>query len=158
MSLIDQTYFFNEFSIAQKSHAPVAENLQYYIDTYEPEYIEKALGEDFAALFNATPLDPRFDDLQDMLTKKPSPIAGYVFFKYQQDLGIMATGAGDARSKNENSDRAPEVYRMVRAWNLMAKLTRKVRKYLCENKAIFPEFKIDETDCFLTDRINEFGL
>lgn len=158
MSLIDQTYFFNEFSIAQKSHAPVASKLEEYIDTYEPEYLERAMGDDFANVFMDDNSDSRFDDLNTMLKKKPSPIAGYVFFHYQQDLSIMATGAGDARSKNENSDRSPETYRMVKAWNLMAKLTRKVRKYLCENEDLFPEYKEWEADCFLTNKINEHGL
>lgn len=158
MALIDITYFFGEFNISQKSHAPVSEGINDYIDTYEPEYIEKALGEDFAALFNANPSDPRFDDLQAMLIKTPSPIAGYVFFHYQRDHAIISTGAGDARAKSENSERSPEVYRMTKAWNTMARKTRKIQRYLLDNATIFPEFKLCETDRFLIEPINDCGL
>ena len=158
MALIDITYFFGEFNIAGKAHQEVASNITRYIDTYEPEYLEAALGEDFAALFNAQPLDPRFNDLQAMLEKKPSPVAGCVFFHYQRDNGIIATGAGDARSKSENSERSPEVYRMTKAWNIMAKKTRKIQRYLMDNAVTFPEFDICKTDRFLVEPINSFGL
>lgn len=157
MSLIDVTYFFGEFNIGQKSHQEVKDNIQRYIDTYEAEYLEKALGEDFAALYNGS-TDPRFDDLTDMLKKKPSPIAGYVFFNYQNDMFIQAGGMGDVRTDSENSERSPETYRMTKAWNIMVKYTKRIQRYLRENKSLFPEFSIYKTDCYLVQQVNSFGL
>jgi len=158
MSLIDVTYFFNEFDIAQKQSPAVAERLQYYIDTYEVEYLEKALGEDFAALFNASVADPKYDDLQEMLKSKPSPIAAYVFYMYQRDEAIVSTGEGDARSKSENAARISETYRMTKAWNIMVRLTRRIHAYLNKNSDIFPEFGLAYTDYYLSRNQNDFGL
>lgn len=158
MSLITISQFFNEFNIGQKGQSTVAEKLQYYIDTYEPEYIEKAIGEDFAALFNASPLEPRFDDLEAMFKADPSPIVGYVFYHYQRDSMTQSGGAGDTRSAVENGKRTPEIYRMTVAWNIMVDKTRKIRAYLKKNATIFPEYNLYDTDLDLTCKINVMGL
>lgn len=153
--MIDETYFFNEFEIGNK--AIMTPKILEYIANYEPEYIEKALGKDFAALYNGS-TDPRFDTLDDMFKAKPSPIAGYVFWHYQRDTAIISAGAGDTKGKVENGTRTPELYRMVTAWNIMAEKTREIRKYLKDNRAIFPEFQFYETCYDLIKKQNVFGI
>lgn len=158
MSLIDIQYFFNDFNIAQKSEPSVASKIQEYIDMYELEYIEGALGEDFAALFNASTGVTRFTPLEALLKKEPSPIAGYVFYHYLRSEAIVATGSGDAKMKAENATRSPESYRMRIAWNIMVDKTRAIHKYLAKNSSVFPEFDLYETNCELVSKVNDFGL
>ena len=158
MSLIDKSYFFNDYNIAQKDAAPVASKIQQYIDLYEAEYIEGALGEDFAALFNAGPAEPRWTALSDELKKKPSPIAGYVFWHYLRSEAIVGTGSGDAKMKSENATRAPESYRMRIGWNKMVEQTRKLHAFLKKNAATYPEFVLCQTNPDLISKQNDFGL
>lgn len=158
MSLISLDNFFNDFNVAQKSESSVTSKLQEYIDMYEPEYIEGALGEDFAVLFNASSTPSRFDPLEEMLKKEPSPIAGYVFYHYLRSEAIVATGSGDARLKSENASRSPESFRLRIAWNIMVERTIKIQNYLIKNKVTFPEFNLCYTNFELRKKVNDFGL
>lgn len=155
--IIDITYFFDEFNIAQKSTATVIDKIGRYIVNYEREYIEKAIGKDFAALFNGSS-DPIFGDLEDMLKAKPSPIAAYVFFHYQRDNVVLQGSAGDSIGKVENGNRISEGYRMVTAWNIMVDETREVRQYIIDNKTIFPTFDVYQCDFFLNKKLSNFGI
>lgn len=157
MSLIDYTHFFGDFNVGQLSAPDQRENLQQYIDMYESEYIEKCLGEDFSALFNAEIAETRFDNLQQMLLKRPSPITAYVFWHFQRSRAIVATGSGDARLATENATRSPEAYRMRIAWNKMVDRTRVIQCFLNDN-ATYPEFNICETDPCLREKQNDFGI
>lgn len=158
MSLIDHTYFFGDFNIGQKSSDPVKNKIGQYISAYESEYLDKALGADFAHLVNVSTSDPRFDTLEEMLTEKPSPIAGYVFCKYQKSEVSVASGSGDITVRPENSTRSPESYRMRVAWNLMVNLTRKIHKYLLDNAETFPEFRYCDINRSVVTKTNDFGI
>jgi|GEM_PF-4537575 len=159
-SLIDISYFFNELKIAQKSQGEVSSLLNSYIGTYEPEYLGKILGNDFYELFKTgiSNSEQRFVTLKDMLLVKPSPIAAYVFFYYQRDNAIISTGAGDATTKTENAIRVPERSRQVRAWNIMAKGSSKMIRYLIDNKEAYPEFDIEKSCRDIRCKLNVFGI
>lgn len=162
MALIDQSYFFNELNIGQKNSADVSERLDNYIDTYEPAYLNKLLGQSFAALFTASIESPspeqRFVDIKNMLIGKPSAIAAYVFFWYQRDCAIFATGSGDSRSESENAKPVPERIRQVRAWNIMAERSRKVICHIIENSSIYSEFDRNKIEREVLHDLNIFGI
>lgn len=158
MPLITEQDFFDDFNIAQKREDSVAAKIASYIDMYEQEYIEGALGEDFAALFNANLADARFAELQDILTRRPSPIAGYVFCMYLQSESVVATGSGDAKGKAENATRSPESLRLIIAWNIMVDKTRKFQCWLEKNQATYPEFDRFKTNVDLISKVNHFGI
>lgn len=158
MPLIDITHFFGDFNIGQKSEASVKNKIDQYITAYESEYLDKALGEDFAHLVNSSTSDPRFDPLEDLLKQKPSPIAGYVFCKYQRSESVVASGSGDIKVKSENASRSPESYRIRVAWNIMVDRTKTIQKYLMENSSTYPEFKYCDVSQSVLTKINDFGI
>jgi hypothetical protein len=157
MALINFEHFFNEFNVAQKAQPAVQDKLQDYIDTYELEYLEGVLGDEFSALVSASP-DARFQVIKARLTAKPSPITAYVFFNYQRDMIINATGSGDSKSKPENATRSPESFRMRIAWNIMVDKNKKLWKWLCDNQATYPEFDIMKVDGSFGLKVNDFGI
>lgn len=53
MSIVALSDFKGEIVIAQATVSPVNENVQWFIDKYEPKYLRELLGSDFAALFIA---------------------------------------------------------------------------------------------------------
>lgn len=158
MAIINETYFFGAFNIGQKSSPAVKQNIIEAIDTYEPQYLDEALGEDFAALFNAEIEDERFEVLENMFKEGQSPIAGYVFFHYQRENSLQATGSGDVIPKAENAKVSINGYRMRVAWNIMVRNTRKIQKFLIDNCDTYPEFDICLTNSDVVINLNDFEL
>jgi len=158
MSIIDSSYFFYEFKIASLETTPVAERIQYYINVYEPEYMEKLLGKSLYAAYKATPADARFTPLLAKLTAKPSPIAAYVFFEYQNGQSLQATAGADAKIKVENASVSINTYRRSDAWNLMVKLGWGIIQWLKNDAVNLDEFKACEVDCEILTKTNPFGL
>lgn len=69
MSFINASYFFGNLQVAQLNHKSVTDNLQWFIDYYEPEFLSKTLGVELADAFIAglseDPIDSKWLFLRD---------------------------------------------------------------------------------------------
>lgn len=176
--LTDKTYFIGEINIAQLSSAPVEEALNLFIAKREPEYLEKALGIDFAELFATGIAEDRFVALRDGATYvnadgkkkkwlgfnnelKSSPIANYIYYWYIGDAITFTAGIGEMEGKSENAKKADPNMKLYRAWNEMVALTEVMHDFLQNKKDedgeyVYPEFDIDQVECI--DRITFNGI
>lgn len=123
----------------------IAENLQLFIDKYEPILFKKLLGEDLYTLFKATPADARFVALLPYL--KPADV-DYIYWFYLEDQAIQNLGTGAAQSKKKNAVTVSPYPKMVRAWNEMVDCNRELHKYLKDNSDIYPEYNVTFPDWF----------
>jgi hypothetical protein len=162
--IIDYTYFTNRLNLPQTGNTPGREDVEAYIDQYEPEYLKCVLGLDLWQAFNAgiegsgPPSEQRFIDLLEgkdftkdgcgyhwngfkPLTGKISPIANYVFYQYVDERVIDFTLVGNVKSTTENNRIADETPRLVYTWNRMVDLNRALYNFLQANKTVYPEWK-----------------
>lgn len=92
MSLIDASYFVGELTIPNTDSQPIAERVQWFIDKYEPQFLQMLLGyplyKAFVAGMNVTPPatpDQRFLDI--LYGKEYTDIQGRV----QKWKGVIMT-------------------------------------------------------------------
>lgn len=155
MSIIDKSFFFDEFQVGSIDTLQVKEKLDMAISTYEPIYLEAVLGKTLYAAYKANPTDARFTALLALLTKSPSPIAAYVFFEYQNMRSLQATSGVDSKTRSENSTVSINTYRRSDAWNSMVESNFGIVKYL---KTAIPEFMTKEVDQSYFCKTNIFGI
>lgn len=130
MALINATYLWGELYVAQKSTAAVAENLNLYINKYEPEFLKQLLGvslyDDMLVGLAVTPTpDPKWTTLRDKIINsqaKVSPIANYVWYWMKRREVSQATGMGEVKPESENGTIVSPAGQMTRAWNEMVDL------------------------------------
>lgn len=135
--IIDQTYFVLEINIAQLSNDIVSEEVDLFINRYEPDFLKRVFGVTLKNLIHdfesGTNSEERIERLVDGYTfayegktyewkglrnpDKESPIANFVFVKYIENQMSQQTGIGERKSKGENSDDHLADWRLVLAWN-----------------------------------------
>jgi len=131
MSIITPSIFAGgEQAIAQLSNAGVNQNVQSFIDEYEPEFLKELLGVDlyneFVAGLAVTPvedIDPKWIALRDEMDLKLM-IKCYVYYWYMTNLTTTSAGTSEVKANNENSTPTNNDDKNVKAWNKMAKKTR----------------------------------
>lgn len=69
---------------------------------------------------------------------KKSPIANYVYFKYQADNVTFTTGSGEKKSTTPITVNVSPRVKMVRAWNEMVKWNCELIKFLDFNRNYYP--------------------
>lgn len=117
----------------------VAQNVQSFIDKYEPIFLRKLLGAELYTAYVADPSEVRFTDL---LPYVKLAIVDYVYWQYQQFQNTQTFGAGEGKSQKQNATNASVYPKMVRAWNEMVDYNRETNKYLKDNAATYPEYTI----------------
>ena len=171
--IIDKTYFIGEINIPGLQSTDVQAKLNVFINKYESEYLELALGYSFAKLFAAglaadTP-PTKWTDLKDGaeyenadgITKKwkglsnsmkNSPIANYVYYWHTRDNATYTAPMGEVKGKSENSVSTSGAIKQMRAYNAMVDMTRSLHEFLLCKKAssvlVYTEFKLSEATCF----------
>lgn len=165
--LINNTYFIGELrieglvihegsAIVNQSQKAIADNVQYYIDRYEKEYITHLLGQElgieFIAYVNAEkPGNALFDFLKLKLSESITPVAMYVYCKYQKVETIISVASMsddvDANKILGNTGRM-----IVLAWNSMVELNYSI---LSEASKLSEEIK---TDSNLLSYINSMNV
>jgi hypothetical protein len=139
MSIITIADFRGEQSIAQHSNAGVRENVQGFIDKYEPIFLKKLLGSvlanEFVAGLVPVPVEPATDPvtyepidakwlfLRDDTDLK-AMLVDYVYYWYIRDQVTFTAGTGEVKAKNENSVLVSSVDKQVKAWNEMVSMAR----------------------------------
>lgn len=155
MSIIDATYFRAELTVANVSQPAVLDNLNSFITKYEQKFLVQLLGADFAQDFidGIAEVEPeeRYTELLDVIrntTTKESPIANYVYCKYQENLNTVSVGSGTAKPALENAQQASNLSKNVRAWNEMVENVYQVKAYLYANIEAYPEYDIEHPYAF----------
>lgn len=133
-SIIQPALFIGENNIPNKNE--IGENLQWFIDKYEPLFLTELLGVELYTELKANITDARFVALLPYL--KPA-IVDYVYWFYLADQNTVTATTGGAKPKQQNSANASSYPKMVRAWNEMVKLNRETNKFLHDN-ATYPEY------------------
>lgn len=159
MLLIDKTHFFDTLSIDHNA-VGASDKLYRYIEIYQHEYLVKLLGAENVTTFISNINDPLFATLKSLLVSPISPIACYVFAKFQRDNLIKATSMGDSKSVSENSVLASQSFRIVEAWNIMVSKNNEIARYMIDNRNVLSE-QISYKCLFNRDlfaRQNHYGL
>lgn len=117
----------------------VSENVQAFIDKYEPKFLTKLLGVELYTALKANPSDARFVALLPYLK---SAIVDYVYWFYQEFQNTQTFGAGEGKSKKQNATNASVYPKMVRAWNEMVDYNKETNTFLKGN-ATYPEYTDD---------------
>lgn len=156
MALIDISDFQGLINIGSKGSSSVQDKLQFAIELYENEYLTKALGENFFAMYNANFDEPVFEELTEILIKPYSPIACYIRYMYAYEGVTQAAGVGNIKADVENGFVATETFVMRQIWNKMVDRTREVHSFLQKNCNNYPDFVIYDTCKTLRHKINDF--
>lgn len=117
-----------------------AQNLQWFIDKYEPILFTKLLGATLYALLQASPTDARFVAIIEPYLH-PAAI-DYIYWFYLEDQGIQLTSIGASQAKKKNAISVSPYPKMVRAWNEMAESNRKFHKFMVDNATTYPEYTV----------------
>lgn len=160
MSIIDHTFFKGKINLPQTANTEGRNIVTEFIETYEPEYLKKALGYDLWKAFTdgiaGSPggYDQRWIDLLEGLEftylDKPykwagfeneqNPIANYVYYRYMQDKATDNTLVGTVVQNVDNNSRVNAVNKMIDAWNSMVDMNRQLWYFLKANKDTYPEW------------------
>jgi len=180
MALIDSTYLTGELYIANTASGPVADTLGTFIEKYSRELLNKVLGiemrQSFLSGLEAASPEQRWLDLRDGLgfatnggdlewvgfansQLKASPIANYVFFKYNIYLIDQSVGAGNLHPTVENGYIASPIKKLTRAWNEMVLMLRSLVYLLEAEKELYPEwYGRCNMDMDIVNTVNYMGL
>lgn len=164
--LIDTSYFTGLLDVGMspcpgtpsETNEAEEEKLQNYIEAYEPEYLEKCLGEKVSRAFNdylnrgeEGEEDEKWEKLKAMLTATPSPVACYVYFMYVREVNTSVTRQGVTVYAGEDAVSPASLQR--RAWNKMAELNRKVYELL--ESGAYEDVVVNP---YMVKKLNAMGL
>ena len=133
MILIDKTYFksgltkianLNTTSVESEGRAT---DINDFIETYEPEFLNELLGYDFYEEFinglSQSVVDQKWTDLKAQIvdtSSKKSVIANYVWFRYWQQIQQTSTETGDKQITGGNLTAYTNLNKACQVWNVMA--------------------------------------
>lgn len=139
MSIITYQDFKGEQKIAGTENLGTRENLQGFIDKYEPKFLKALLGNVLYQEFvtglvpvevtpptnpvTYLPIDPKWIALRDEFDVKQMLVC-YVYYWYIQNQVTVTVSTGEVKPNNENSLMAQSWDKQVKAWNEMAQMTR----------------------------------
>lgn len=145
MSLIDETYFIHEIDLPVNNYT----DIQGFIDIFEPEVLERALGYRLAKdvlAYNETTPSPikelveggEFTDMNGNILKwngiinsnKKSFVAYYTYYYYRRSKVTYTTQIGEVKAKSENSIDAEIGNKIMRAWMLMLRELNIMQMYI----------------------------
>lgn len=154
MALIDLSYFIREINIGQLSQIYVQENISYFIEKYENDFLINVFGFDMAQQVIAANNDliNSSQAMQNLIEGngawgglvndvKISPIANYIYVKYTESELMQAAGTGVVIPKNENSTVVNPIYKLVGAWNEMLEIISQMHRFILSNKVDYPDYK-----------------
>jgi len=142
MSIITYTDFKGEQNVAGTENIGTRENLQTFIDKYEPKFLDILLGsvlyQEFVsglAVVEPETILPKWIALRDEFGLKEMLVC-YVYYWYTQNNTTLTAGTGEVKPNNENSVAAQSWDKQVKAWNEMASMTR----LFDLDTEVYPEF------------------
>jgi hypothetical protein len=163
--ILDTSYFIGPITIEGIGEASVDERLTVLIGLYEPEFLQKALGYEFATLFSngaAAPTpDARWTNLKQGTTytydghtynyrglahagaslfDRYSPIAKYVYCMWLRDTVTSVGRMGGVQSQTENATRVDSMQKQCDVWNSIFQDLVELYRFLNRQPLIYPEF------------------
>lgn len=127
MSIIAPIDFKGERTIPQLEQSHVRDNVQWFIDKYEPKFLTELLGAtlygEFKTGLTQQPIDPKWLSLRDETDLK-SMIVDYVYYWYIRNWVTITAGVGEVKGKSDNATQVSSADKMVSSWNEMAKMAR----------------------------------
>jgi hypothetical protein len=158
MSMIDTSIFTGKINLAQTGNTSGDNVVQGFIDDYEPEFLQKALGyqlsKEFLAGIAIEPTDQKWLDLRDGVEYQRNghthkfiglkkPCANYVYRQFIEDDAINQTLVGAATSETDNAKRVSPEPKIIDAWNQMATWLKDLHWFLDANKVTYPSWDHD---------------
>jgi hypothetical protein len=155
--IIDSTIFQGEITLGQAESFAVKEEIQWFIDKYEPTFLKLVLGvklyEDLMAGLEGDPVEPKWETLEKLLK---CPLANFVYCKYMRNKISETSGSGETLHNADVAARVSPLSKIVRAWNEMVDLLDELRCrfHSAEFKADYPEY----CPAYRYRKTNSFGL
>lgn len=133
MSIVAPADFIGEQNIPNVDKPATAENLQWFIDEYEPSLLEAVMGPslyaDYLAGVALDPIPQKWIDIQNNADLKRS-IVCLVFYYWLSNEIAYTSGIGVQKAKGENSVSVGTWDKQVKSWNTMVKRLYKVREFI----------------------------
>jgi hypothetical protein len=153
-SIIIPSNFYGDLTIAQVGNTSVQGDIQKYIDKFEQEYLLNLLGYELKKRFDANGADDikngkeytsRFSNLLAKwigltFVNSASPIASYIYCKYQLDQQTKSTPVGEKKLQAQNSNNSNANDKITRQWNWMVDRNRELVDFLMSDQENYPEF------------------
>lgn len=160
-NIIDSTYFFGPLAIAQIEQPSVQAEVNDFIAQYETEFLRALLTpglytayiagvqantDEYLALKNGADfswLDGSTLHFNGLVytegDKHRSPIANYVYCRYQQHNRSVSTGTGEKELAAQNATNISVAHKVVAAWNDMVQQNEMlVRFIVAKGSAVYP--------------------
>lgn len=152
--IVDFDIFQGEIQIGQLESPAIKATVKWFIDEYEPVFLQEQLGDKLAA------------DLIDGLSQQPAeakwtvlaewlkyPAARFVYCKYMRDRSVETAGQGTVNTLSETSKKTSPWEKIVKAWNDMVDRMTYLNCVLC-NAPDYPDYcrKVRYR------KINSFGI
>lgn len=177
---LDSTYFQGDLYLPnlkiQSGTAGVAAMLQavgentleWYVDRYEREFLDRLLGQKLARAFvdgmRQEKPEARWSALKERIYRKErfsySPAANYVFYWLSRRGRTQTSIHGEVRATEDHSRIVPDGNKLARAWNDLIPQVKQIRQYLSDNWSLY-QADADEWTCICRERflpINTFNL
>lgn len=127
---VDKSYFFDKLTIDHNS-VGANDKLYRYIAEYTKVYGVKMFGLGNWNIITNNIDNPDYSYLVELLRSQiNSPIACFVFWNYQFQSVVHASGMGDVRSTTDNAHLVSATFRMRIAYNSMVDANREIKRYL----------------------------
>jgi hypothetical protein len=159
--IIDHTYFVREINIPQLSQPAVLENLNLFIEKYEPQFLRAVFGWELAVLImgylnteevEGVEPDERIGWLVEgsplkqwgglRNNEKISPLANYIFYRLTDDSVTFLAQVGESTATAENSRRVSNDDRLIFVWNEMVEMMVGLHSLL--KSGLYPEYKPEQ--------------
>jgi hypothetical protein len=140
MIVLDNTYFQGELylaglskgsdsvGVARQVQAANENSLDWFINKYEIDFLNKLLGKKLAASFISglakSPVDPIWDAMKNALIDvsgkfKYSPIANYVYYYISTTGRTQTTMKGEVIQKQDHAENVDNSDKLISVWNDM---------------------------------------
>ncbi len=130
MPIVNQSFFVGILQIPNRTSPAVLEQINLFIQRYEPIFLESLLGRVLYASLLANPTTPRMVDLPNgiagtsyrglVYNTNQSPIANYIYYQLIEYQATQTTGMGETVPKQDLAVNVSPADKMVRAWNAMS--------------------------------------
>lgn len=183
MSLINKSYFIGPLTIAQLGHNNVVNNLTTFIERFEAEVLQAAMGYDLYKAFidgldvgSDEEIAQKWLDLRDgkvfttqssikkqwngiaNASTKRSIIAPVIYTEILRDEAITKTGIGTAVAESENTVSISPDLKITTAWFKMRQDIFVLWEFLMANQTVYTEYKYSQINFGYFGSQNQFGI
>jgi hypothetical protein len=126
-NLIDKTYFVDENKLTglNQTDADDEQSLNRFIAKYQKDYLARMFGEKLSL-----ELPHEITDLIVDIDTLTSPLAEYVYYKWQRSKASIQTNAGVKVLHTQNTTSVSPIFKMSDAWNRMVLFNQKLHTKL----------------------------